>query len=102
MAANNANNNNGNRIPSYLQRGDRSTLTNEMIRDQHIQSATNELVQSHQQFVANRQEMETMRIAQQHTNIALLFFIKKRFFCKSRSFFQITPGYAIQPLVINI
>ena len=65
MAYNNGNNNNGNRIPSHLRRGDRSTLTNEMIRDQHIQSATHDLIQSHQQFIANRQEMETMRIAQQ-------------------------------------
>ena len=54
MADGNANNNNGNRIQSRLQPVDRSTLTNEMIRDQHIQSATSELIQSHQQFIANR------------------------------------------------
>ena len=50
--------------PSHTRLGDPVPLTNEMIRDQHIANTTAQL-RDHQQYVHNRQRMETDRIGNQ-------------------------------------
>ena len=76
----------GNRIPSQPQFGGQSSLTNEMIRDQNIQNTSTIINHNHQQFIQNRQQMETMRIAtqlhqrqqlQQQPNATNSFYINK-------------------------